>query len=99
MSRHYVLRDAAKFDGEVVVELGSGTGIVGLALMKYTRVAKVVFSDHTDEIIDVIRQNIALQESHAESAVEFVDFNVPSTWSRLLNLERIDRLMATDVVY
>ena len=36
MARHYALRDARKFEGETVVELGSGTGITGLAIAKYT---------------------------------------------------------------
>lgn len=37
---------AALTTGKVVVELGSGTGITGLAVMKYTEAAKVVFTDH-----------------------------------------------------
>ena len=36
MARHYAIRNAAKFAGEIVVELGSGTGIAGLSLIKYT---------------------------------------------------------------
>ena len=47
MSRHYALLDSEKFNGEVVVEIGSGTGIVGLTLLKYTQVAHMVFTDYT----------------------------------------------------
>ena len=36
MARHYALRNAAKFTGEIVVELGSGTGVAGISLIKYT---------------------------------------------------------------
>ena len=76
MSRHYALLDSEKFNGEVVVEIGSGTGIVGLTLLKYTQVAHVVFTDYTEEILALIRENIELQGSlQGQSTVELVDFN------------------------
>ena len=93
------MKDFAKFKGEVVVELGSGTGIVGLTLLKYTDVDTVVFTDYTQQILDVLRDNIVLQESQAKTQVEFVDFNDPATWGMILQMEQIDRLIATDVVY
>lgn len=99
MARHYAISVPNSFAGQTVVELGSGTGIVGLALLKYTRVAKVVFTDYIEEILDIIKDNIALQESPAQTAVENVDFNQESTWQSILEMERIDRLIATDVVY
>ena len=46
MARHYALFDSSKFKDEIVVELGSGTGIVGLSILKYTKVGKIVFTDY-----------------------------------------------------
>ena len=60
MARHYALMDARKFEGETVVELGSGTGIAGLAIAKYTQAAKVIFTDYKEPILDIIRDNIEL---------------------------------------
>ena len=100
MARHYALRDAQKFNLETVVELGSGTGIAGLALIKYTRAAKVVFTDYKEEILDLIRENIELQgPTRVSHDVENVDFTDEKTWERLLHMEHIDRVVATDVVY
>lgn len=61
MSRQYACREPHTFQDQVVVELGSGSGIVGLAIMKFTKAKKVFFSDHTDQIINLIRDNIELQ--------------------------------------
>ena len=60
MARHYALLDSSKFKDEIVVELGSGTGIVGLSVLKYTKVGKIVFTDYDEQIIELIRENIDL---------------------------------------
>lgn len=46
LARHYSCIDQAEVDGKTIVELGSGTGIVGLSILKYCQAAKVVFSDY-----------------------------------------------------
>jgi methylase of polypeptide subunit release factors len=40
--------------------LGSGTGIGGLAALKYTEANKVIMTDYTEEILQLIRDNIKL---------------------------------------
>ena len=100
MARHYALMDARKFEGETVVELGSGTGIAGLAIAKYTQAAKVIFTDYKEPILDIIRDNIELMgKIKAQTQVENVDFTNEATWDCLLELDHIDRIVATDVVY
>ena len=47
MSR-YILKNVDEFQGKVVVELGSGTGIAGLTLLKYSDAAHVYFTDYTE---------------------------------------------------
>ena len=67
--------------GSTVVELGSGTGIVGLTLLKYTQVSKVVFSDYQQSVLNLIRDNIALQKGvAAETQIELADWNLDETW-------------------
>ena len=43
-----------------MVELGSGTGIVGLALLNFTQVQKVVFSDYKETVLNVARENVQM---------------------------------------
>ena len=45
MSR-YILKNLPTFEDKTVIELGSGTGIVGLTLIKYSGASKVVFTDY-----------------------------------------------------
>ena len=77
LARYFALEAADSTQGKVVVELGSGTGIAGLSLLKYTQAAKVVFSDYKQSVLDLLRENIALQEGStmtAEAQVELVDW-------------------------
>ena len=46
MARYFSIGYPDSVKDQVVVELGSGTGIGGLALLKYTDVNKVVFTDY-----------------------------------------------------
>ena len=99
MSR-YILRNVDEFKGKVVVELGSGTGIAGLTLLKYSEAAHVHFTDYTEQIAEVLQKNIAMQTIKTSKVnVGLVDWTKPETWESLLGLEKIDRVMATDVVY
>ena len=99
MSR-YILRNLDEFKGKVVVELGSGTGIAGLTLLKYSDASHVHFTDYTEQISDLLQKNIAMQTiKTSKPSVKLVDWTKPDTWDALLGLEKIDRVMATDVVY
>ena len=77
-------------NGKVVIELGSGTGIAGLAILKYTQAAKVVFSDYQQSVLDLLNENIAMQRDDssptAETSVELVDWNDHASWQSILNL-------------
>ena len=84
--------------------MGAGTGVTGLALLKHTEVAKVIFTDYLRPILNLIRENIALQEDtgQTESRVELVDWAREETWQLILDPETtptIDRAFATDVIY
>ena len=50
----YILQHKTEFNGKTVVELGSGTGIVGLTLLKHSAANKIVFSDYVPQVNEVI---------------------------------------------
>ena len=99
MSR-YILNNLENFEGKTVIELGSGTGIVGLTLLKYSDAARVYFTDYTERITDLLQKNISMQTIKAsEVYVELVDWTKQETWQSILALDKIDHVIATDVVY
>ena len=100
LARYFAMQAPETTQGQTIVELGSGTGIAGLALLKFTPVAKVVFSDYKETVLGVARENAAMQQGvTAETQVELCDWTQEETWHSILNLERIDRVIATDVIY
>jgi predicted RNA methylase len=53
----YIYHNAGDIEGKTVLDLGSGTGIGGLAALKFTKARKVLMSDYTEEIIELLRDN------------------------------------------
>ena len=60
MARYFALQVAESVRGQTIVELGAGTGVTGLALLKHTPVQKVIFTDYLTPILKLIRENIEL---------------------------------------
>ena len=48
------------FEGKTILELGSGTGIGCLSLFKYSNASKIIFTDYTNEILQLLNENIEL---------------------------------------
>ncbi|KAF8103356.1 hypothetical protein N665_0188s0294 [Sinapis alba] len=76
----FVLHNMSLLNGVVCLELGAGTGLLGLLL---ARVAKSVFlTDHGDEILDNCIRNVELNSSlfHPQAMVNVRDLNWMSQW-------------------
>ena len=76
----YIFNNREQFSGKNVVELGSGTGIGGLALLKYTDAKNVMCTDYTDEVNKLLAENIQMQGKaiKGEYQIKLVDWTVPS---------------------
>ena len=46
LARYFAIQAPDSVRGNTVVDLGSGTGIVGLSMLKYTMVGHVMFTDY-----------------------------------------------------
>ena len=59
MSR-FIYYNQTYFKDKTILELGSGTGIGGLSIAKYTQATKVIMTDYTQELLDLISENSRL---------------------------------------
>lgn len=93
-------------DPLTVLELGSGTGLVGISLAKlFTDMVQCTLTDYLPEIIDNLYGNLALNGLQLESsepigattAVELLDWNMPER-SRLVG-KRFGLVVASDFMY
>ncbi|KAG5404859.1 hypothetical protein IGI04_010978 [Brassica rapa subsp. trilocularis] len=64
----YLSDNADILQGCSVLEFGSGVGITGVLCSKFCR--KVVFTDHNDEVLKILKKNIELHEHSSPSAGE-----------------------------
>ncbi|WZY82580.1 hypothetical protein YC2023_028964 [Brassica napus] len=62
----YLSDNADILQGCSVLEFGSGVGITGVLCSKFCR--KVVFTDHNDEVLKILKKNIELHEHSSPSA-------------------------------
>lgn len=49
-----------RVDGKVVLELGAGVGITGIALAKWAQPTRVVMTDYLANVIDNLNHNIEI---------------------------------------
>lgn len=63
----YILQHQCLFENKVVLELGSGVGISGLAMSLYVKCKEVILSDYDDEIIKNMKNNIELSINNSKN--------------------------------
>ncbi|XP_058226862.1 uncharacterized protein LOC131335501 isoform X1 [Rhododendron vialii] len=71
---------SSEFDGIVAIELGAGTGLVGILL---ARVAKTVFlTDHGEEVLDNCADNVRLNSGiiHSEASAHVRELDWKDSW-------------------
>ncbi len=83
--------------GHRVVELGAGTGIVGLAAARLGA-ASVVLTDLTD-VCPLLTQNVALCGAQAVCTVEPLLWGAPLSPALACTAADVDVILAADVVY
>ncbi|KAJ2718198.1 Protein-lysine N-methyltransferase efm6 [Coemansia sp. Benny D115] len=81
---HQVSRGTLDLAGKLVVELGAGTGLVGLALARMQPGCRVVLTDKK-ELVPLLRRNIAF--NHAETNVQAQELD----WTDDAALESLGR--------
>mmetsp|Transcript_25426 Transcript_25426/g.59175 ORF Transcript_25426/g.59175 Transcript_25426/m.59175 type:complete len:278 (+) Transcript_25426:37-870(+) len=82
------------FHGKLVLELGAGTGVVGLTAGKLG--ASVYITDFEPELVTLMEQNIAANALQGKVQAKLLDWRDPSTY---LDAQPFDVIVAADVLY
>ena len=75
-----------------LLELGSGSGLVGIAAAKHTPASSVTLTDFNTRVLDNIRTN--LERNSATAQVRYLDWTNPSTYT-----EPADIVVGSDLIY
>lgn len=70
----FAAKNSALFRDKRILELGAGGGISGIALLKYTNISHVLFTDYKDTLFSLIKKNLeenALKKSHKHITTPF----------------------------
>ncbi|CAF1050378.1 unnamed protein product [Adineta ricciae] len=86
-----------------VIELGAGSGLLGLALLKYSNdISSYTFTDYSPMILNLLRQNALLNYSDEQLIAKSVNIE-ELDWNHCLtetvNSDSFDFILAADVVY
>lgn len=95
----------AYFLNRKVLELGSGTGLSGIAVSKYFSTKSLVLTDFSDSVLDLCRSNVARNQD--EGVIKDVNSSTcciqvaELTWGESLadSDSKFDTVFATDVLY
>ena len=66
----FIIFNKSLFEGKKVLELGTGVGIGGIAVLKYTKAKEVTLSDYRDDILRNVEKNIiknAVKHKHVKN--------------------------------
>lgn len=67
----FILFNKSLFETKKVLELGTGVGIAGITVLKYTKAKEVTLSDYRDDILRNVEKNIvknAIKHKHVKNA-------------------------------
>ena len=81
----WVLKNKELFKGKTILELGSGCGLLGMSILKYTDCSSLVFSDYVDSVIENLKENIALNQDDENNSDES-----RKDWYNKALIEKID---------
>ncbi len=56
----WCLQNKLIFESKSVVELGSGCGLLGIAIAKYVECKEIVLTDYNDAVLENLKENISL---------------------------------------
>lgn len=62
----FIMTEKCFFNDKVILEIGSGIGLVGLVLLKACKPKKVFMSDCHDNVLEILRENISINTSEAK---------------------------------
>ncbi|CAF3282593.1 unnamed protein product [Rotaria socialis] len=93
----YILTNSCRFSNKTIFELGAGIGLCSLIASRLA--SKVICTDHDNDLLDVVRQNIELNDAVCrKECIEIQEFD----WKQF-NLneidDRIEIVFAADVIY
>lgn len=89
-------RNLELVEGKTVLELGAGTGLCGLSLVKFGSPAKVILTDGSYPVVENLKLNAEINFENRNKIKEIV---LPWEDVQSVQLESIDLMIAADVVY
>ncbi|EGT56805.1 hypothetical protein CAEBREN_23679 [Caenorhabditis brenneri] len=92
MTIHYFFKNAKQFEGKKVLELGSGTGVCGIALASLG--AEVILTD-LPERIPLIEKNVKVNQKLTGDRIKIQVLD----WTKDTIPEGLDIVVAVDCVY
>lgn len=75
-----------------ILELGSGSGLVGITAAKFTSASSVTLSDYNAKVLENIQSNLRRNNAHAQ--VTFLDWTNPATYTA-----KADLIVGSDLIY
>ncbi|XP_062507802.1 protein-lysine N-methyltransferase EEF2KMT-like isoform X2 [Corticium candelabrum] len=94
----YLIENKEKVSKKHVIELGSGLGLTGITVVKYTAPTKYVFSDCHPVVLTLLQENVTLNlpDDHHVVCVKTIDW----TDNDAIDVsDDFDLMLAADVVY
>ncbi|CAF1386076.1 unnamed protein product [Adineta steineri] len=98
----YLMKRIHLLENKRIIELGAGSGLLGLTLLKYSdKILSYTFTDYSPMILNLLRQNALLNFSEYQidekMKIEELDWNQYSIENNHHNC--FDCILAADVVY
>lgn len=96
----FIIYSQSKFEGKRVLELGSGTGFVGIIAAMYCDRVLCTDLNHA-KILETIRQNFELNKHLLNAEYHICEFDISKTWTHDIQnaVEETDIVLFSELVY
>lgn len=92
----YLYKNLSLFEGRSVHELGTGVGIAGLTLLKYSKCKEICLSDYKEEILANAKLNIKKNGFEKDKRVRTLKLD----WKDYATVkETVDFIVGSDIIY
>lgn len=98
----WILKHLDQFNGKEILELGSGTGLLGFLLGKIISGSRIILSDCHDSVLRLLHENHQINfASTSNNSIEILDLPWETFEQSLLVNRNIspDFILAADVIY
>lgn len=87
------------FEGKSVIELGAGTAVCSIFIAKYGKASKVVATDGSDLVVELMDENLELHPDIKQCSAKLLKWSTETARELVQETEKFDYVIGSEIAY